>query len=140
MIRANIRLFRVTVAALGFAALQACGHVTREQLLYQQSAAFHNDVRWKRLENASVRVVPWEREKFFAIYRESVETLQIEDYELENVKFPAPGDTGYQDEPTQAVMNLLRFETEAPDVTRRKSPRAEKWLYNGDAWFIYGGY
>lgn len=129
----------VFVTAL-LAALSACGHMSRQELLYTQSGSFHNDVRWKRIAEAGVRVVPWRQGAFQDTYRDKVETLQIEDYELESIRFPVAGEPGYADEPTLATLNLKRYQYVMPDVTRKKVRLEEKWLYNGEAWFIYDGW
>lgn len=118
----------------------ACGHMSRQELLYVQSGAFHNDVRWKRVNEASVRVVPWRSAAFVEAYRDKLETLQIEDYELESIVYPGPHDQGYAEEPTLATLNLKRYQYVMPDVTRDKVRLQEKWLYNGEAWFIYDGW
>lgn len=118
----------------------ACGHMSRQELLFVQSGAFHNDLRWKRLGEAGVRVVPWKKAEFFDAYRDRLETLQIEDYELEAIAFPGAGEPGYAEEPTMATLHMKRYQVEAPSVTRDKVKIDERWLYNGDAWFIYGGW
>lgn len=128
------------LAAALLLGVSACGHMSRQELLYSQSGSFHNDVRWKRVNEASIRVVPWKQGAFLDSYRDKLETLQIEDYELESVRFPGPADAGYAEEPTLATLYLKRYQYEMPDVTRHKVTLEEKWLYNGDAWFIYEGW
>ena len=120
--------------------LAACGHVTREQLLMQQATAFHNDVKWKRFNEATVRVVPWRRLDFLKKYGDSAETLQVDEYELDGVLSPVEGEPGYAATPTLATFKLHRYQVESPEVTRRKVDLTEKWLYNGDAWFVFDGY
>jgi hypothetical protein len=118
----------------------SCGHVTREQMLYQQANAFHNDVKWKRYSEATNRVVPWRRLDFLDKYGKTSETLQIEDYELQAVLFPAPGEAGYAKEATMATFKMFRYQVESPSVTRDKIDLLERWLYNGDGWFVFDGY
>jgi hypothetical protein len=84
--------------------------------------------------------VPWKQQEFIRNYRDTTDTLQIEEYELQTVKFPLPHEAGYAEEPTLATLHMFRFQYEMPSVTRDKVEFTEKWLYNGDAWFIYEGY
>lgn len=120
--------------------LAACAHTSRRDLLVKHSANFHNELRWKRLQEASIQVAPWEKQAFFKLYRDRSETLQIEDYELESIAFPLPGTDNYAEEPTMATININRFEVEAPEVTRRKIKRQETWMYHESGWYITKGY
>jgi hypothetical protein len=132
--------FRYLALGVFASGLLACAHTTRQELLVKNSANFHNELRWKRLNEAAMQVAPWEKEAFFAAYRDRSETLQIEDYELESIAFPLPGTAGYADEPTMATIHINRYEVEAPEVTRRKIKREEKWIYHDRGWFITRGY
>lgn len=127
----------ILVAALLFA---ACGRASRQDLLVKHSANFHNELRWKRLQEASIQVAPWEKQAFFKFYRERAETLQIEDYELESIAFPLEGAENYAKEPTMATITIHRYEVEAPEVTRRKIKREEQWMYHESGWYITRGY
>lgn len=120
--------------------LAACGHVTREQLLYQSAAAFHNDVKWKRYTEATSRVVPWRRLDFLDKYGKQTETLQIDEYEVQAVLFPAEGEKGYAKDATLATFKMLRYQVESPSVTREKIDLTERWLYNDGGWFVFDGY
>lgn len=131
---------RFGVVLIAAALVAACGHMSREELLMRQSSAFHTDVRWKRFNEAAVRVVPWKQLKFLQQYRDSTETLQIEDYELQSYRFPGPGETGYAEEPTLATLHMYRYQYVMPDVSRQKEEFREKWVWSGDGWFIFEGY
>ncbi len=116
-----------------------CSRINREQLLIQQADEFHNNLRWKRLEVAAIRVVPWKREELFDVYHNLQDTLQIEEHEFVRVQHPLEHEKGYSKEPTLATMKLYRYQYELPSVTRQKVELNEKWLYNDGGWFLYDG-
>ena len=128
------------IALFCVAAGAGCGRTTHEALLMQQASAYHKDIRWMRLGEASARITPAQREKFLDAYRDRTETLQLEDYMVDAILYPQPGEAGYAAEPTLATLKVHRFEVESPEVTRRKVNLTEKWWFLDGAWYLRSGY
>lgn len=108
--------------------------------LPQQIDTFHLHLRWKRLPEAAAYVAPDKRAEFFQAYRGRLERLAIDELEITAIEHPRPGEPGFADPPTLATVRLIRYETELPDVTRRKVELTERWMVLNGRWHLMAGF
>lgn len=108
---------------------------TREELLYQQSAEYHKNMRWKRLQGAVVFVSAEKRADFLNEFRDRIDDLDIDDWEIEHLEFE-----GEAPKYTAATISIIRYQVEAPSVTRRKVAVEQRWEYQEPNWVLVEGY
>ncbi len=125
---------------LGLLLTTGCAASSQSTTLMPQVSEFHRNLRWKRVEQAVLYVAPEQRSEFLDKYRDRIEVLDIDEYRVDRVEYPRPGEPAYADPATTAIVSVVRFQVELPDVTRQKVTTQERWVYRGKVWLLESGY
>lgn len=128
MDRSNLRR---GIAGLALATLFACsGSGTHQKVLKVAVDGYHDNLRWKRLTNASTYRVPEERSEFLARYLAVEDDLSIDAIEVRGVTFIPDSEPPAADVVVTAEAYLL------PSNVLHKHVITERWELRGDEWLL----
>jgi hypothetical protein len=120
---------RLFLAAVAVVALCSCGkHLyTRDDLdvsLFQH----HNNLRWGRLENASLTVTPEMRSAFLNLWAARMQRLELQDMEVAGVVMAKDGESA------DVVVSVSWIDKSS--MTMQQSSMNEHWIRTDDGWQV----
>lgn len=127
MIRGSLVVTLVAVAFTVTLALAGCGkHVYGRDDLDVSLFQHHNNLRWNRLENASLQVKPEMRGAFLTTWAARMQQYELQDVEVAGVAIMPDGDSA------DVVVNVTYVDKAS--MTVKTGTVTEHWLRTDNGW------
>ncbi len=121
-----MRIMMAVAAALG-TALLGCGHFYSREDLTADLAKHHIDLRWGRLENAAMCVVPEMRGPFLQVWAQRIGALELQDMDIAGVAM-------IDDDTAEVIVNVVSVNKQ--DMSVRTVQLPERWKRTEAGWML----
>lgn len=122
-----MRAVAMAVVAAAVSVASGCGHFYSREDLTADLAKHHIDLRWGRLENAAMRVVPDMRGPFLQVWSQRLGALELQDMDVAGVAMI--------DDDTAEVVVVVTYINKL-DMSVRTVQLPERWKRTDAGWML----